>query len=461
MKDSVLLIPETFFPKCEDPFDRRIPVWLFTLSIIILFAITHFAVDMLPGVNSAPQSGSLAQNVTRFEYAYIAAKGIAFRISVIILAIPVIAAFYRFLRSLERRQLQKALLISSLVFIILGVLCFPYSDGGGLRSMGVDYGAISSNPFAVRSGFFYRRLLQPGVANVLGFGGMNLYYLFTLVITFLLVFITTLAIQRLLSNDSSGTIEPSIGADIWMGMVVLSAATTSYVIFHFQFPGYPEQLGYIFLLLMAFVPMSSRTRWSAVALGLASHEIMIFALVPVIVFCFQSYRERIVALAIVGLYGLLWLSAYRFHFLGLVRVHTDLAPAVNTIDIFMAEIRWVFLGALSAHKLLWATLVWAAISLIRRKQFYLALGLISIALAPLATLVVAADTSRLAGLGFLGILLAIAILHNTSQSIWERNALRCLLTVNILAPSVYISANYHRIPCPGLYELMINRFALF
>jgi hypothetical protein len=465
MKDRALIFPETFFPKCEAPFNWQLPNWLFSLSVIVLFAITHFAVDMLPGIIHTQRHGSDAQIGTQVEYVWIAAKGIAFRISVILLAIPLVGSFYRFLRSLDPRQLQKALLVSFLVFIALSILCFPYNDGGGLRSMGTDYGVISSDPFAVKSGFFYRRLLQPGIAYVLGFGGPHLYYLFTLGITYLLVLVTTIALQCWLSSGPSVT--PSVNLpqagkdDKWISLAILSVATTSFIIFHFQFPGYPEQLGYISLLVMAFVPMRSQTRWAAVALALAAHEIMIFAMVPVILFCFRSFRERAVALGIVGLYGLFWLAAYRFQFPALVRIHTDLAPSVNTIDIFRTHIHWVILGALAAHKLLWGTLIWAAISLLRRRLIYPALALASLALTPLATLVVAADTSRLAGLGFLGILLAIAILWRSAEYVWERSLLRGLLALNVLLPSVYISANYHRIPCPGLYELIINRLFQF
>ncbi|HKQ76393.1 MAG TPA: hypothetical protein VJ810_22045 [Blastocatellia bacterium] len=469
MKDRALILPETFFPKCEDPFKWQSPAGLFSLSVIVLFAIVHFAADMLPGLNNLQRPGSGAPSGTQMEYAWIAAKGIAFRISVVLLAIPLVGSFYKFLRSLEPRRLQKALLISFLVFIILSILCFPYNDGGGLRSMGTDYGVISSDPFAVKSGFFYRRLLQPGIANVLGFGGAHLYYLFTMGVTYLLILTTTIAMQRWLSSSLSVTSSesPSVSLkqlgkdDAWIFLVVLSAATASFIAFHFQFPGYPEQIGYICLLIMAFVPMRPQTRWSAVALALASHEIMIFALTPVIVFCFRSLKERAVALAIVGLYGLLWLAAYRFQFPALVSVHTDLAPAVNTIDIFLTNIPWVTLGALAAHKLLWGTLVWVAISLLRQRQFHAVLALASLTLTPLATLVVAADTSRLAGLGFLGILLSIAILCRTAEYVWERSLLRGLLALNVLLPSVYISANYHRIPCPGLYEFVIGRMSQF
>src|SRR5262245_32452715 len=312
MKVRTTVFPETFFPKEEDTFNWRLPTWLFSLSIVVLFAIVHFAADMLPGINNTGRPGSEAANASQAEYVWIAVKGIAFRISVILLAIPLVGSFYCFLRSLGSRQLRKALLLSFLVFIVLSILCFPYNDGGGLRSMGADYGVISSDPFAVKSGFFYRRLLQPGVAYVLGFGGPQLYYVFTLVVTYLLVLTTTIAMQCWLSSSISvtGSENPSISLkqsgkdDAWIFLVVLSVATASFIAFHFQFPGYPEQIGYICLLIMAVVPMRTQTRWSAVALSLASHEIMIFVLAPVIVFCFRPFRERAVALGIVGLYGL-------------------------------------------------------------------------------------------------------------------------------------------------------------
>jgi hypothetical protein len=177
---------------------------------------------------------------------------------------------------------------------------------------------------------------------------------------------------------------------------------------------------------------------------------------PVIVFFFRPFKERAVALAIVGLYGFFWLAAYRFHPFSLVSVHTDLAPSVNTIDIFFNQWRWVIVGALAAYKVFWVLFVWALLYLLWRSRFYSALALAGLLLTPLATLVVATDTSRLAGLGFLGALLALAILWRSIESTRERYLIRGMLILNILVPSVYIPANYNRIPRAGLYEIVIN-----
>jgi hypothetical protein len=460
MKNGDPVFPRTFFPDFEDTGGRQLPAWLFAFSVIALFVIIHFPADMLPNVAGILRLGANApawiQQEKLVENVWIPVKGIAFRISVFFLALPFAVSFYRFLRSLEPRRLWKTFGLSLLVFIILGILCFPYQNGSGLSSMGNDYGMISSNPFAVKSGFFYRRLLMPGLSYVLGFCGTYWYYIFTLVVTWFLVFLTTLALGLWLSSDSDSALTATGKYDNWTSLAIISAATSSYIAFQYQFPGYPEQLGHAIILIMAIVPMRSQTRWAGVALALASHDLMIFVLLPVIVFFFRPFKERAVALAIVGLYGFFWLAAYRFHPFSLVSVHTDLAPSVNTIDIFFNQWRWVIVGALAAYKVFWVLFVWALLYLLWRSRFYSALALAGLLLTPLATLVVATDTSRLAGLGFLGALLALAILWRSIESTRERYLIRGMLILNILVPSVYIPANYNRIPRAGLYEIVIN-----
>lgn len=466
MKTADPVFPRTFFPELEEPARWQLPTWLFAFSVTILFSIVHFAADLLPNVADVLRLGTNAPDWMRqerlVENVWVPVKGIAFRISVLLLALPIASSFCRFLLSLGTRQILKAALVSLVVFVILGALSFPYKDGSGLCSMGRGYGELSSDPFAVESGFYYRRLLLPGIAYVLGFGGIHWYYLFTLGVTFVLIFITSLGLQRWLATASDGSPDATIHAgkdQKWVALTTVSMATSSYIIFQFQYPGYPEQLGHVIVLMMALVPMRSQARWAAVALGLATHDLMIFVLLPVIVFFFRAFRERAVALAIMVLYGILWLAAYRFQPLSLLRGHTDLAPSINSVGIFLEQWPWVIIGALAAFKLLWGVFVWAAVFLLRRRLIRSALALASLALTPLATLVVATDASRLAGLGFLGVLLALTVLWQSIESVWERWLIQAMVVLNILAPSVYVASNFQRIPRAGLYEIAISYLA--
>ena len=64
MKERALIFPETFFPECEAPLNRQSPTWLFLLSVVILFTIVHFAVDMVPGISHTQRPGEGAAYVT-------------------------------------------------------------------------------------------------------------------------------------------------------------------------------------------------------------------------------------------------------------------------------------------------------------------------------------------------------------------------------------------------------------
>jgi hypothetical protein len=455
MKTAAPAFPATFFPVGKESDSWSLPAWVLALAILALFTVVHFAADMLPNLAQTFRLGANApawmEQERLLAQVWIPLKGIAFRLSVLLLALPFAQAVYRFFRTLEAEQIRQALRLSIPVFLMVGLLSFPYQDGSGLSSMGYDYGVISAAPFAVKSGFFYRRLLVPGLAYVLGFSGVYGYYLFALGMTWSLIFLTALALQRWLATDAEGTFTPTENSDNqWVALAVLSAATLSYIAFHYQFPGYTEQFGHAIILLLALVPMRSQARWAGIALGLATHDLMLFVLFPIIVFFFRPVKERVVALAIMGLYVFLWLAAYGFRPLAVVKVHTDLAPAVNPIEIFLHEGRWVTIGTLAAQKVFWVLFVWAVIHLLRRRQLYAALALASVTLTPLVTLVVATDTSRLAGLGFLGVLLALTILWRSLASGWQRSLLRALLVLNLLLPSIYVAANYHRIPRAGL-----------
>jgi hypothetical protein len=206
---------------------------------------------------------------------------------------------------------------------------------------------------------------------------------------------------------------------------------------NFIWPGYPEQLGYILILVAACTPMTRLARLVVVALALMAHEALAFALVPVVAICYPR-AERRQALAIIALYGLVW-------YLGAWLTGSSLAEILTTHQILrspdhpsvLGMIRdhpARFVGGLAlGHKLAWVAVGVAIVSLWRRGRRADAGTVAALTLVPLLALLLAWDTSRMTGLGFLGVVFSMAlVLRSTTR---HRRALAIVALVNLLIPS--------------------------
>jgi hypothetical protein len=110
------------------------------------------------------------------------------------------------------------------------------------------------------------------------------------------------------------------------------------------------------------------------------------------------------------------------------------------------------LGIFIAHKLLWVVWLWAILLLLTRRRLAEAGVLMLLSAGPLATVVLAMDTSRVVGFGFAGMLAAIHWLTGELRSRFARLLFVALLVGTILIPYIPTGVRYLLVPSAGVYR---------
>ncbi len=307
-----------------------------------------------------------------------------------------------------------------------------------LRSLGDSYARLSLSPFDEPFGIFYRRLLMAGLANTVGLSGYVLYLLFSILLTVVLVYLVLSFFQK---NGVRLSIQ-----------TLLSLFTSSFVLYGFEMPGYPDQLAMIFLLLMILLPESPYGRLSLVALSLATHETSMLMILPVAFVTFTK-RERYGLIWLVAAYALLAVAGLRFDVVRLFTTHAYFDVTGNSAwDYLITHPLLAMAGILVAFKLFWIVGCVAAIKAWRNAERSVAWSILTPMLLPLVIIPFAVDTSRFAGFGFLGLL--VALQYVVEREVLKPKALNTIAIVNLILPSVYVGLNSGVQMFPGLYHVV-------
>jgi len=321
---------------------------------------------------------------------------------------------------------RKTMLGALAVFFSAGILVLP----SRLGIMGVGYAEMSKDPFIFRDGSnqIYQRLLLPALAYFLQFKGPVLYYLFSLLLTFILILCTLLFLR---SRD----IQTSY-------LENLSIAVSTFIITQFQSPGYTEQLSLIIILLMVTVPLGLLPKIAGMALALFAHEVSILLIVPVAMLYF-SKEEKLWGCLVVFVYCAFWLMSFG--------LDPGKLMAVRTVG-GESGFAWLIhhplreLGGIAAsYKLLWIPMLLGLSSSAYRKQIILFI------LPGIAATMFGVDTSRLMAFGLLACLTAIVAVKK--YTLLPERHLRLLFGLNLCLPSVYIGLNSGLVYFNGLYQL--------
>ena len=242
----------------------------------------------------------------------------------------------------------------------------------------------------------------------------------------------------------------------------VSLATSSFILTDFLWPGYVDQLSFIFILLMACIPMSCQARLGVIALCMVNHESSAFALIPIILFCFPK-RESFKALLIIFLYLVIWFASHGSINQALA-VHSGSGSTMSVLQGLFEDYGIALAGVFSSYKLLWFIFLYVVWTLWCQKDKSTLLAVVSMTLFPIFLTAIAWDTTRGVNYGFLGILIAFAILIDDYDKS-PRQSHRLVFTsiyANILIPSypVILSrpASVLTYPYPGLYQLIHSFF---
>ncbi len=468
-----------------------IPYYIFLLAAIIAFLVANFPSDRTSSflsetfknrlflksllTNIFTEYGSKPSDYNNIGSNLISSiKNFLFFIAFLILAYPILISLSKSKLFWHKLGLKKIALSALGIFLVLSLLAFPYgypyglnSHPSGLSGIGKDYGKMSLAPFAANNELIYRRLLKPALAHFIQMDGYILYYLFSLICTYILIFMTIGFIESKIlgSNTFEENKRKSLSSTVKF-FVYLSVMTSSYMMVNFQWPGYPDQLAFILILVMACIPMTRQGRLGTIALCLLTHDGITFALIPIILFCFPQ-REKSRALLLVALFYAIWFASYGFNLHQGLAAHQAVGGEQSNWQVLNKNRGLALAGVFFSYKLFWLVFLYTVGRLWFQKDKATLVAIVSIILFPAFIILLAWDTSRLMGFGFFGMLIALGILIHEYRKLPAKHSylLMQIMYVNILIPSSNILLVYQdslsNYPYPGLYMLIHRIFHSF
>jgi hypothetical protein len=407
-----------------------------------------------------------AQQIT--EHVFVPLKELLFLAAFLTIAYPIIRCASKCSDFWRRLGSNHTLLAALALFFALALLVFPYSYPGGLHSHpsglagnGQLFGQMSLAPFQENDPMFYKRLLAPALAHFIHLDGYVRYYFFSLICTYILILLTVAFSETKLLPAASGgdhLLSPNFKVK-WL--IYLSVMTSSFILTDFQWPGYSDHLSFILVLLMATIPMTPQARIATIALCLLNHDGIALALLPVILCCFPK-KERVTAFLGVGLFYVVVAAGYGFSVDRAFQGQQTVSDS-GTGSVWEAALQdpGFFVASLFfTYKLLWIVPALAVAMLWNQKDKATSTAIIGISFFPVLLTLIAWDTTRVAGFGWLGLLIALGVLMrkwNRRPKVY-RYALLALTSANLMIPSYNVvlgfKDSFSRYPYPGLYMLI-------
>jgi hypothetical protein len=407
---------------------RRLHVLWFWGPVVVLLAIACFGAE-----HWQRWFGLLPQAVRRavaapgyVEQPLAACEASVFLACLVVLLWRNLGLFRQVVRMLQPGDLRAAL------YAIAALQCLSFVTRPS--SFGVDYQILSLHPFGQATGVFNRRILDVALAYYLHLSG-GLFIVLHVLTVFALLALTRAYLRR------RGA-EPNF-------LCFVSLATSSFVIFNFQYPGYPDPLVLVLVLIALSAALDIEGLALLVVLALLTHEALAAALfLPLL----PALARRVwpVVLLPFAIYGLFWLADFGFDpFAGWseqVHFHGLSGP-----EALARRPLVILFGVAAAGKLLWLAvgehLVFAA-----RRFGPAALARLAAPLLGMAAIcVLSYDTSRMAEVGFPTLLLA----WSGCVARWPRRAILAVAIANLALPSVYVSPYFENalgvMWPPGLY----------
>jgi hypothetical protein len=214
---------------------------------------------------------------------------------------------------------------------------------------------------------------------------------------------------------------------------------------------------FVFLLfiIVTTYKFGLHARLVVITMAMLTHEASVFIIIPYILFMIPR-EEKKYFLSLVLVYVLTYKLFTNASILGMYEHHAILTTE-SSLAYLHTNIMNALWGILVAYKLLWIYIFIAIHALYKAREHMDLLKIITFIVFPFAMLNMA-DTSRLIGYGFLGLLFGIAYLHNKKIIDLEKNDL--VFNLNLLIPSFYCGLNTGPIMLMGLYKACMLAFSL-
>ena len=363
---------------------------------------------------------------------FVPTRKILFLIGLSVLAWPLVTAARTAEWCRDAVALVRQAKIALVVCFGLLLLVVP----GGLRQMGDGFARLSEDPFGAPASVYARRLLVPALAEASGFRGGVYYLAFSFLLGLLSVLLLVIWCER-----------ARLRLPTW---VLLSIASSSFIVYNHLMPGYVDQMLVVLVLSIGLLPLDSRGRLAIVALGLVTHELSLLLIGPVVIWAYTS-RERTAAAGVILAYATYFAVVHAPWIPGLAQEHLSIAPMNwSPLEYARAFPGRVLLGIAAANKAFWLLMVLGVFGACRARPGRCG-PLLFLAAAPFLAIPFAVDTSRFAGWTFVTLLVAIRLTAETGPS--GMIPIKRVALANLFLPSVYVGLNVEPALSPGLYSL--------
>jgi len=312
----------------------------------------------------------------------------------------------------------------------------------GNQSMGEGYAWRSRAPFDQDTTNYSKQLFMPAIAHVLFFREGWLYYVFSNVVFF--VFLAVL--YSWLKNHT--------GVKPWH---FLSLSTCSFVVFQYQFPGYPDVLLFTFFVLAMTPEYTQQSKLCCLLLALATHFLGLFV-GAILAYRYLKGSWRLSYFIAAALYGVIWMTAYDFNLQKIFGEHNNIYGMSAQDWLLIAPLAEA-LGVFIAFKAVWGLLILATGLALLCRLYGDAIFIAGCVFAGLLITFLGVDTSRHMAIAFPAVLVA---LESIGKHMPQRSADRTLSIVflfNMMIPSFYVGLNMGIVLRPGLYETLYSVFA--
>jgi hypothetical protein len=432
--------PSTFVLQSAFVEESTVSKWLW-ISISIAFLIANVSPPLIKGTFKAilqlTIGGTAIGTSDRLEYiaeamtstVFIPLEELLFVLCLAVMAFPIVRCIVRFKEFWRALPIRRILSFSVLLFVVLSVLVLPYSYPGGLNS---HVSGLSG--------------LGPSFANMSRQPFQELDLLVTLFET------------KFLPEPTRG--DTLFAKPFWRWLTYLSLMTSSFVLVDFQWPGYSDHLSYILMALIVLLPLSFQARIAVVSLAVLNHEGIALALIPFILLAFPR-KEQLRSLSpLVIFYGMM-IGAAGFNLFSwfqdqgavLRNDESVWAVAVSEPGLYLS-------GLLFTYKLFWPLLAIFIALLWRKTDRITLLGLAAVSIFPIALTLVAWDTTRVAGFGWLGIVIVLGLFLKGSWGFSKacQYSVMALICVNLFIPTYNVLTFYRdsmdSYPYPGIYMFL-------
>lgn len=420
---------------------RLIQAFVYWGGILLLFLIVHLTASRIDWFLRRWTRSSIFPLLTANADAIRAyapiIKTILFICAVAILCIPILVDSYWRLQHSKISNIARAVSGALLVSFLLYLFVFrPITD-----SMGTNYSIIARSPFTQDSGIHNKRLLMPALAYLFYVRDFQPYYIFSAVLT-----ITFIALLSDWTKDHAQL-------STWQ---VLSLCTCSFVLFQYQYGGYPDILVYILFILVMQDYMGSSSKLSLLILALLTHEASVLV-GSILAWRYFDRKRLIFYLLAVILYAVIWFWVSGQDINVMLRGHK--VQGLSGFAWLASAPFKELIGVLVAYKAMWIIFFISLWISAKQRLFPDMIFILACVTAGIGMTIFGVDTSRLMGFAFPGLLVALALVYKHLDSMKSKRILSLIFLLNLILPSFNLGLNGGIEFFPGLYQVLYGWMA--